>query len=76
LTLLVGVGLFGTAVYRSGRFPRIAFALIGVGAVLFAAGPFVSLVLAAAGVLAIAAGFVLIGAGLGHQRPMGTTPRL
>lgn len=61
VVLVLGVGMFGAALYRSGVFPKSAVALIGAGAFAYAVGFFVSLMVAVAGVVALAAGCVAVG---------------
>lgn len=60
-TLVVGVALFGTALYRSGVVPRPAVALIGLGAVGYAAGFLFSMYLAVGGIVTLGIGCLLIG---------------
>lgn len=59
--IVVGVSLFGAALYRSGAVPRLAVGLIGVGAVGYAAGFLVSMYLAVGGTITLGLGCVLIG---------------
>jgi hypothetical protein len=56
--------LFGLAVYRSKAFPSSALVLIIIGAVAYATGPMISIIVAVAGVIALSAGCILIGAKL------------
>jgi hypothetical protein len=60
-TIVVGVLLFGAALYRSGFVPKPAVLLIAVGAVGYAAGFLLSLYLAVGGIIALGIGCVLIG---------------
>lgn len=60
-TIVVGVALFGTALYRSGFVPKSAVALIGLGAVGYAAGFLFSIYLAVGGIIALGIGCLLIG---------------
>lgn len=60
-TIVVGVVLFGVALYRSGFVPRPAVVLIGLGAVGYAAGFLLSVYLAVGGIIALGIGCTLIG---------------
>lgn len=60
-TLVVGIALFGAALYRSGFVPRSAVVLIGLGAVGYAAGFLLSIYLTIGGILMLGIGCVLIG---------------
>jgi hypothetical protein len=60
-TIILGVGLFGTALYRSGYMPKSAVGLIALGAVGYVAGFLLSLYLAVAGILTLGTGCALIG---------------
>jgi hypothetical protein len=60
----LGALLFGTAVYRSGQFSRVATVLVVCGALTYAIGPLVSVLLAVAGVGIFALGGAWIGATL------------
>lgn len=63
-TTVVGILLFGRAIYRSRQFPRGAIFLIVVGAAAYVVGPRISVLLAIGGVITIALGGALIGARL------------
>jgi hypothetical protein len=63
-TIVAGVALFGTALYRSGFVPRLAVALIGLGAVGYAAGFLFSMYLAVGGIVTLGIGCLLIGRSL------------
>jgi hypothetical protein len=69
VTIVVGVALFGAALYRSGFVPRPAVALIGLGAVGYAAGFLVSIYLAVGSIITLGIGCVLIGRALWAQPP-------
>lgn len=56
-----GVLLFGAALYRSGRVPSRALALIVAGAAGYVAGMMVSIYLATAGIVFVGAGCVMLG---------------
>jgi len=60
-SMVVGPLLLGLAVYRSNQFPRMAVVLIVLGAVVYAAGPAVSIFVAIGGVILFAVGGLLIG---------------
>jgi hypothetical protein len=60
-TIVVGVTLFGTALYRSGSVPRPAVVLIGMGAVGYAAGFLFSMYVAVGGVITLGWGCVMVG---------------
>jgi hypothetical protein len=64
LSIFLSTILFGLAVYRSKAFPRSALVLIMIGAVAYAIGPMISIILAVAGVIALSVGCILIGARL------------
>jgi len=61
ITIVVGTVLFGLAVYRSRQFSRTALALIAVGALVYAIGPMVSVLLTVGGVITLSVGCVLVG---------------
>ena len=63
-TIVVGIALFGAALYRSGFVPRPAVVLIGLGAVGYAAGFLLSIYLAIGGIITLGIGCVLIGRAL------------
>ena len=69
VTIVVGVLLFGVALYQSGEFPRKALALIAIGAVVYATGAMVSVWVAIAGVVTLSVGCVLIGMRLWQNVP-------
>lgn len=60
-TIAVGALLLGLAVYRSNQFPKPAIGLIVVGALVYAVGPMVSVLLAVGGVIMFSIGCLLIG---------------
>ena len=60
-SMIVGALLLGLAVYRSNQFPRTAIVLIVVGAVVYTAGPMVSIFVAIGGVILVAIGGLWIG---------------
>ena len=60
-TIVIGIALFGTALYRSGVVPRLAVALLGIGSVGYAAGFLFSMHVAVAGTLTLGIGCLLIG---------------
>lgn len=62
--IVVGVALFGTALYRSGVVPRLAVALIGIGAIGYTAGFLFSMYVAVAGTLTLGIGCLLMGRAL------------
>src|SRR4051812_7403806 len=64
VSILLSTLLFGFAVYRSKEFPGSALVLIVVGAVAYAIGPMISIILPVGGVTALSAGCILIGARL------------
>jgi hypothetical protein len=64
LSIFLSTMLFGLAVYRSKAFPSSALVLIIIGAVAYATGPMISIIVAVAGVIALSAGCILIGAKL------------
>jgi hypothetical protein len=64
VSILLSTLLFGFAVYRSKEFSSSALVLIAVGAVAYAVGPMISIILAVGGVIALSAGCILIGARL------------
>ena len=64
VSILLSTTLFGFAVYRSKEFPSSALVLIIVGAVAYAIGPMISIILAVGGVIALSAGCILIAARL------------
>lgn len=64
VTIVAGVALFGTALYRSGYLPRPAVALIGLGAVGYAAGFLLSISLAVGGIITLGVGCALVGRAL------------
>ena len=69
-TIVVGVALFGTALYRSGLVPRAAVALVGLGALAYAAGFLLSIYLAVGGIITLGIGCALIGRTLwGTEQP-------
>lgn len=59
-TMVVGVAMFGTALYRSGAVPRLAVALVGIGAIGYAAG-FLSIYVAVCGTITLGIGCMVIG---------------
>jgi hypothetical protein len=59
-TILLGIVLFCFALVRSREFPRVAGILIFVGALLYAAGPALSVLVATSGILIILSGGCLI----------------
>lgn len=63
-TIVVGVALFGTALFRSGLLPRAAVGLVGLGAVAYAAGFLLSIYLAVGGIITLGIGCALIGRAL------------
>ena len=63
-TIVVGVALFGTALYRSGVVSRLAAALIAIGAAAYAAGLLFSMYVAVAGTITLGFGCLLIGRSL------------
>ena len=70
-TIVVGAALCGAALYRSGLVPRPAVALLGLGAVGYAAGFLLSLYLAVAGIITLGVGCALIGRALwGGTEPL------
>ena len=64
VSILLSTILFGVAIYRSKEFPSSALAVIIIGAVVYAIGPMISIILAVAGVIALSVGCILIGARL------------
>ena len=64
LTIVAGAALFGAALYRSGLVPRLAVALIALGAFGYAAGFMVSVYLAVGGIITLGIGCALIGRAL------------
>jgi len=63
-TIVVGSLLFGLAVYRSNQFAKPAIVLIIVGALAYAIGPMMSVLVAVGGVIMFSIGCLLIGATL------------
>lgn len=61
LTILAGIVLFSLAVYRSRDYPPTAPALVFIGALTYATGPFLSLYLAIAGIFIFAVGCLMLG---------------
>jgi len=60
-TIVVGVVLFGAALFRSGFVPRPAVVLIGLGAIGYAGGFLLSVYLAVGGIITLGIGCALIG---------------
>ena len=61
LTILAGIVLFSLAIFRSHRFPPTAPALIFIGAITYAVGPYFSLFLAIGGIFVFAVGCLVLG---------------
>ena len=59
-TIVIGSLLFGLAVYRSNQFPKPAIVTIVVGAIVYAVGPMISVLLAVSGVIMLSIGCLLI----------------
>jgi hypothetical protein len=60
-TILVGIVLFCLALVRSKQFPRLAGALIFVGALVYASGPLLSVLVGITGILVLAIGCLILG---------------
>lgn len=67
IAIIAGAVLFGAALYRSGLFSRVAVVLIGLGALVYAVGFMISVFVAVGGVVTLAVGCVMIGAGLWRE---------
>ena len=61
LTILAGIVLFSLAIFRSQRFPPTAPALVFIGAMTYAIGPYFSLYLAIGGIFVFAVGCLMLG---------------
>ena len=61
LTILAGIVLFSLAVFHSRRFPPTFPALIFIGAIIYAVGPYFSLYLAISGIFIFAVGCLMLG---------------
>jgi len=62
--ILVGIVLFCFTLIRAREFPKIAGALIFLGALTYAVGPAVSLLVAIAGIFTVSIGSLILGASL------------
>lgn len=62
--IFLGVTLFCLAIYRSGEYPKAAPILIFTGAIVYAAGPMISIFVSIAGIFVLAIGCLLLGARL------------
>ena len=60
IAVLVGVPLFGFAVYRSRLFPKMALLLIAVGALVYAVGPLLSMLVGICGVITLSVGCLML----------------
>ena len=69
VTILIGVLLFGVALYQSGEFPRKVLVLIAIGAIVYAIGLTVSVWVAIAGVVTLSVGCLLMGIRLWQHIP-------
>ncbi len=61
ITILIGIVLFCTALYRSKVFPRYAAFLVFIGAFLYGLGPLLSVIIAMCGVFIFAIGCTILG---------------
>jgi hypothetical protein len=69
VTIVIGVLLFGIALYQSGAFSRKVLALVAIGSVVYAIGWTISVWVALAGVATLSVGCVLIGIRLWQHVP-------
>jgi hypothetical protein len=61
VTILLGIVMFCYALYRSSEYPRSAAVLIFTGALVYALGPMISILVSVAGIFTLAVGCLLIG---------------
>jgi hypothetical protein len=60
-TILLGITLFCLSLYRSGIYPKLAAVLIFVGALVYALGPIISVLVSVFGIFMFAVGCLLLG---------------
>jgi len=61
LSIFIGIVLFCLALYRSDEYPKAAAILIFVGALVYAVGPLVSVLVSVAGIATLSIGCLLLG---------------
>ena len=61
VTIFIGITLFCTTLYRSKEYPKLAAILIFGGALVYAIGPAVSVLVAVAGIFTLSMGCLLLG---------------
>ena len=61
VTIIIGITLFCYTLYRSDVYPKVAAILVFVGALVYALGPMMSVLVSVAGIFTFAIGCFLIG---------------
>ena len=69
LTIVIGIVLFCLSLYRSDEFPKMAAILIFVGALVYAIGPLISVLVSVVGIATLSIGCLLLGLRLFRVQP-------
>ncbi|MBI3560762.1 MAG: hypothetical protein HY080_03505 [Gammaproteobacteria bacterium] len=64
ISIFLGIILFCAALYRAAEFPKSAALLIFIGALVYAIGPFFSIIIGIAGIITLSLGSTLLGRSL------------